>query len=540
MRKIAGLASASLAALTLFVACSSHDKPTSAPTDAGDGGFPYVNEAVLASNAHAVMTEPTTVAINVPDAGGPVDAGSPPDAGDAGSVDAAGNPVDATDLLDAPDPGPPGMTVTFPANSETESFKVGDVIASGKVIQNYYLGSITSISKSGGQITFVLAPASLTDLFQSVHFSQFLPASDAMTDSFGLHTLGTSGSSGSESPGGKASFSASGSSLNFSQSRVSVNGGIEFSCDYSIFSGLNTLFLAAKGNLAATLVAQLTLSGGVQYTSPEAEWADVQLGIFTFFIGPVPVPVAWEIDFTAQATATATSQYTFGTSVTANVSIEEGVKYQDGQVTPVDNKQFTYSHGPITHEGFGSTFDVTAYPLSAKMYLKPFKFVGGPFVKLAPFAEITVSDNSQNGAKAVGYVGAAVGAGGTLKIFNKTLGEKSFTLPIAKFQVFDESYQSACSPNSSLSNAWCKESALQSCVGTKSGATNLPSCVNKSGVCSNQGPMSGPSDLDTICNAKTLASCLCAQQMGGKDAGNCYSQHCAPCSQAALSCSAPN
>src|ERR1700678_1032250 len=118
MRKIAGLASASLAALTLFVACSSHDKPTSAPTDGGaDGGFPYVNEAVLASNAHAVMTEPTSVAMNTPDAGAPTDAGA--DAGGDAAAD-AGNPIDASDPLDANDPAPVGMTVTFPANSETE------------------------------------------------------------------------------------------------------------------------------------------------------------------------------------------------------------------------------------------------------------------------------------------------------------------------------------------------------------------------------------------------------------------------------------
>jgi len=528
------LGGGALAALVIggcFVGCSSNP-PSDTKSDAGgtsgidatspigfpdsglDAEVPYVNQFVVAANAHPVMSEPMSVSSD-------------------------------------------GTSVTFPSNSETQALKVGDFIAPGTQVETYYIGKITSISTSGGNVTFSTSPAGITDLFQSLEFSQYLPPEAATPQGLrgsGLHVLGGSGSgsgsgsgmgqSGNESPGSTGKFKGSNASTyDFSGSHVSVNTGVEFQISLNhdwigIPNGLHIVRVAGRGSVTAVAAASVTLGGKESYTSPQPVWGHANLGVFDFQLGPFPIPVGMTLDFSSQVTASVTASYTFSASVNATISVEEGLQYQDGQFSIIDNKQFKLGAGPVTHQGFNIAAQVKGFPTDIKFNLLPGLVFGGPFIDFDPFVELDVADNTLNGGSLNGYLGADVDVGGTLKVVDYTLGSYTSKSAEAKFQVLNVKWMNACMAGTTLAPTWCFESKLQSCVGA--GATSLPSCINKSGVCSTT-QSSAPPDYNVICNSQSLAACLCMPSDAGMmgDAGNCYAQHCAPCSAQALSCSAP-
>ncbi len=462
-------------------------------------------------------------------------------------------------------------SIAFPANAETEALAPGDTIVSATRTDAPYLRTITGATVAGGQVTFTTTDAALTDLFASLHISQVVALDDpddatatgksAGSHHLDIHPLDQTVTPGTFSPGGSAQLSPSvGVSIDASESYVKVSGGVQFDYDYdSIFDPLPTsMTLALNGALAVHIGGDITGKAGASYQTKAVSWASPTIAVLWFQVGVVPVPVVVTLDLSAQFLGQFQGDIRFHTGTTMTFTMQEGVQYKNGALSPLNTQTFGRVDDPFKLEGGGANLDVTFYPAITTLYLKPFK-VAGPYVQLKPLFEVechafTGTAASTSSAEFDGDVGVQPTLGGELKVlgFEKTVGP--FYLPALKKHFVLGTIAEACAvPQSGPKGVqYCNESALRSCLA--SGPTNN-ACAKQAqsqaqirtdaGAGASGTICGAPANQDVSCDFDQLLPCLCNAASGtgassSGDAGDCYAQHCVPCSKSSLVCAAPD
>ncbi|MEM9468059.1 MAG: S-layer homology domain-containing protein [Actinomycetota bacterium] len=320
--------------------------------------------------------------------------------------------------------------------------EVGDAVALGVTDETPegFLGKVTEVD--GMMVT--TEPATISDVVDDGDFDSTLDI-----DGEGFETLGISdvfdstNASCSSDPGETLTVEPS----------VRVDGSLDISASWSLSEGTQaevSFTNAVEASVTITASTGVECKGSIGIDGPI-------LGAFTIFVGPVPLVITPQLSFEAEISGS------FAANVSTTISYEPvvtaGMRYDDGEWE---------AFSEFRNDGPGFTYPTIAAEAKAELQLSAtltFKVngVGGPYVSLSPFFQLSVQNaipwwNLDAGVRLqfgvafdVGFFEASVEFA-EFEIHRETLAD-SGTTPIPggfvflnplPFSDFDPGYRHAC------------------------------------------------------------------------------------------------
>lgn len=375
-------------------------------------------------------------------------------------------------------------SVTLPANAETNSIEVGDMIMSGNgQLTNTFLRRVTAVAPGGGTIVFTTTNATFPEFFKEIDLDQHADFTEGRADSAAVDEVAEDGTSlapqtfGLEPqtfglapqpefglspleltalPGGGKSFSLAegrrgyvvlegGGRLDMQESYFRVSGGVDFA--YAARGALNPLpehfRLVLNGGVAIHVGGRLTAEGAVHYRTPKLEYVPGQglfVGRLLFYAGPVPIPIAMYLKLNGQAQVGLGGESELHAGVTFTTSMQGGFDYRRGSgFQGVASLRKTVHIEPLSGHNAG-TVNVTVYPIQAELRFNILNIPDtGPFISVNPYVQARASTpegagrngtlvNASRNLNATAALGAQFRVGGEVEIFGHELGEVEATL----------------------------------------------------------------------------------------------------------------
>jgi len=215
--------------------------------------------------------------------------------------------------------------------------KPGEFVAVdvGPATPNGFLGRVTAVRQEDGSTVIGTTPAALTEVLREGRIDQTITTGPETTDdivtrrSAGVAAPGCGGSSGFTLP----------------EPKVKLERKIRFQADWSLFRGLQDASLT--GDVTATASVMAEAAGSVKCSVPSTTLAEFKGKPITFMVGPVPVVLTPNAKVTLDASATASSSFRTGASLSATASA--GVRWtKDGGFSPISEFDPDFSYTPPT------------------------------------------------------------------------------------------------------------------------------------------------------------------------------------------------
>jgi Tol biopolymer transport system component len=320
-----------------------------------------------------------------------------------------------------------GAVFTFSQNTpELTLLDVGDIMVAdvSDAAPYGFLRQVTSKNASGGQVVVNTIPTTLEDAIQQGAISisqQLTPANiESMTTKPGVTLLNAAGStmnSGFFFEINDVVLYDDDGNPNTTNDQIKVNGSVElaprFDWDFAI---QNWQLQELEFVLNTEETAELEFEIEVEILSLEAyyELATLHLGTITVFVGPVPVVFVIEMPIYLRGDGDVSVGVT--TSVTQQANLSAGLRYQQGNWSPIANlnNSFTWQLPTLS-----AGLDFKGYidpPLSLLLY-----GVAGPFAAANPYLELEADVFATPWWKLYGGIDATVGVKG--EVLGHSLGE---------------------------------------------------------------------------------------------------------------------
>jgi Tol biopolymer transport system component len=287
-----------------------------------------------------------------------------------------------------------GSTFTFSQNTpELSALNVGDVMVSDVTDAAPYgfLRRVTDIVLSGGQVVIATIPATLEDAIQqgTAHFARRLTPADleALTTRPGVTLRSKAGPTIDDSfyfeLNDVVLYDEDGN-YQTTDDQIKANGSVELAPD--IVFDWNIQYWSLRELVFifnAEETAELELETEVEVAEIEAEYeiAHLNLGVITVFVGPVPVVYVLEMPIYVGVDGDVSVGVS--TSVTQQANLSAGLRYEQGDWTPISSLTNNFTWQPPT----------LSTEVELKGYVEPLLSlllygIAGPTASANPFLEL--------------------------------------------------------------------------------------------------------------------------------------------------------
>lgn len=286
-----------------------------------------------------------------------------------------------------------GTVLTFPATTETEAIKVGDVIVSNVNANapNGIIRKVGSISKAGNTISFTTSAAKITDVVTNTNIS--IPAFNLSNQKIASRVALAKGVTF------KSVSKSTAATVNFEplivmdsvalDENTKIDGSININPSISLDFAISNSRLS---NLKFTSIldenAKITLTSTIdKEIQKEISIAQYRFSPFTIWAGYVPIVITPVFEVKVGAGGKVSIEMT--TDVTQIAKITGGIKYQNNNWEPFSTKDISFEFTPPT----------LSANASAKAFVKPqvdllFYGIGGPYLNLEGYLSLNADINT--------------------------------------------------------------------------------------------------------------------------------------------------
>lgn len=330
-----------------------------------------------------------------------------------------------------------GVTFTFSQSTpELAALDIGDVMVGDVSTAAPYgfLRKVASVTAIGGQVVVTTTDATLEDAIQqgSIQLSKQLTPADIQAASF--------------APGvSLAQYKATGlndsfffeikdvvlydkdGNYNTTNDQLKANGSLEFSPDFDFSLAVKNWTLQDLEfifNVDETVELEFLVELDILSVEAYYQIAHLHLGTITVFIGPVPVVVLIEMPIFLRVDGDLKVGVT--TSVTQEANLSAGLRYANGNWSPVSNLTNSFSFQPPTPK---VGVDLKGYidpPLGLLLY-----GAAGPFASVNPYLKFEADAFANPWWTLSGGIEATVGV--KVEVLGRSLGEH--TERVAAYEV---------------------------------------------------------------------------------------------------------
>ena len=320
-----------------------------------------------------------------------------------------------------------GAVFTFTqSTSSLDALETGDVMVSDATTNapNGFLRKVTSVSSDGAQVVVETENATIEEAIQqgAVSFSKRLTPADiqSMTALPGVRLLSQAETALEDSFFFEIKdvvlYDKDGDH-NTTYDQLKTNGSLELAPDFDFDLVVRDWTLEELGfvfNVEET--AELEFQSEVELASVELyyEIARLHLGTITVFAGPVPVVFLIEMPIYVRGDGDVSVGIT--TSVTQQADLSAGLRYQNGNWSPVSSLSNSFGFDPPRLSAGADFKGYIDPPLRLMLY-----GVAGPFAGVTPYLELEADVFADPWWELYGGIDATVGV--KVEVLGRSLGD---------------------------------------------------------------------------------------------------------------------